>query len=100
MTEKTVTARKDWLCNYCGGDINRGEKYFLEKFKTAKYDKKNDNQIGIEYMQYKICRGCLNNFKKINEKEKKFIEQGHCRECASWLATDETDCICKEVELN
>ena len=52
--EKTVTARKDYTCSYCGELIKKGTKHTFEKGRGGRYDK-DDNQCGVEYYSCRFC---------------------------------------------
>jgi len=52
--KKVVIARKEYKCAHCGKPILIGEKYTLGKGRDPKLDD-DDNQIGIEYYQYRLC---------------------------------------------
>ncbi len=61
-----VTARKKWRCDYCGEDINPGEKYLLEEGRAPVFDS-SDNQCGIEYYKSRTCfdvDSCIKRYEK------------------------------------
>ena len=52
--EKMVIARKEHRCDSCGSQIKKGDKYLYGQGKDPRFDS-GDNQIGIEYYNYRIC---------------------------------------------
>ena len=57
---KEIKARKEWICDKCGGVIHKGEVYCLEESRFPKYDD-NDNQIGVEFYKHRYHnRECIN----------------------------------------
>ena len=50
-------ARKKWVCDWCGREINIGKIYIETR---GRYPKINefDNQIGIEYILLRECVEC------------------------------------------
>ena len=53
--EKVIKARKKYVCDHCGRDINIGDKYHFGKGKEPKFDDDFERQIGIHYYQYRLC---------------------------------------------
>ncbi|MCP4987275.1 MAG: hypothetical protein GY928_14850 [Colwellia sp.] len=76
--EEIRKARKEYKCDVCNGIIRKGNKYVNRKYKTPRYDK-NENQIGIEYLNHKThidyCGGLIVGMKA---EEAKLILQ-NCR---------------------
>ena len=46
-------ARKRYVCGICGQNIAVGEYYEHGKVRLAKFREEDDNQIGIEYAEWK-----------------------------------------------
>lgn len=64
MIDKEVKARKIHKCDECGiNSIKKGDLYIFISWRSPKYDK-DDNQIGIEYLQYKLCMKCDTDLKE------------------------------------
>ncbi len=55
MTEKTVTARKEYKCAFCGRVIKKGQKHQFGKTRGPKLADDFETQIGIEYAQWRLC---------------------------------------------
>ena len=69
MTQKR-TARKNYKCDTCEREINKGETYVKTKLKLPVYDD-SDYQTGIEYLSFNHCLLC----EEKTEKEKKEWEE-------------------------
>ena len=54
MKDKIVKARKDYKCAFCDSDIKKGDHHQYGKTRTPKFDD-NDDQIGIEYAEWRLC---------------------------------------------
>lgn len=66
-------ARKIHTCYTCREEIQIGEIYEHIQERLPVYDENDDNQISIEYVQYKTCATCV-------KKEEELIEkQNNCK---------------------
>lgn len=50
--KKVVKARKIHTCCMCDGNIQKGERYVIDKLRVPRCDE-NENQIGVEYLEFK-----------------------------------------------
>ena len=66
--DKEIKARKTHQCDECKEmAIKKGDLYIFISWRAPRYDK-DDNQIGIEYLQFKLCMKCDNGLKEDAQK--------------------------------
>lgn len=53
MKDKIVKGRKDYVCDCCNELIKKGEYSLVGKLRAPNYDE-GDNQIGIEYLSWRL----------------------------------------------
>ena len=66
---KLIKARKDYICDDCDNAIIKGELYHRNSRREGRYDEL-DAQIGIEYVEWKFCKKCVDKFEKYDEEYK------------------------------
>lgn len=86
--EKIIKARKIHKCDYCHGNIQKGNLYTLLSFKGPRFDEYGQEQIGIEYHKIKSHNyDCMPMIYQLNKSEfKKYMKEcamGNCKEFTS-----------------
>lgn len=56
MKEELLTARKDYVCGYCGKPIKKGTRYLCVAGKAGRYND-DGQQVGIQYWNIRKCAG-------------------------------------------
>lgn len=55
--EKIMHARKPHSCDCCENIIPVGDQYLFGNGREPKYNK-HDEQVGIQYYQFRLCKNC------------------------------------------
>ncbi len=67
-------ARKIYKCDTCEGNIEKGEIYEDTRLRLPKFDEGGIDQIGIEYVLFKMCKSCIDKTEQEQKERGEFME--------------------------